>query len=198
MGNINVVLGPISDFADQAVLTPIELAVCVALFLFGRTRDAIVWSCVVAGGVFVICVLKLWCERCGIPSHRVLYSPSGHTFGGTLVYGGLLALFCRQKWVVLTGSIFLAVLFGATRIALGVHTIAETVVGGLVGLLGVGVLYALLKRSSSPPSLRVKAVTLMIVAALGFSLHGYRLGVEGWLQRTALVLGDHLACQSGI
>ncbi|NHN87576.1 phosphatase PAP2 family protein [Acetobacter sp. LMG 1627] len=187
-------LGTISDFADQAVVGPIEITVFLVLLLLGRTRDGLVWGAVMLSGSLTLCVLKLWFERCGVPVHRILYSPSGHTFGGTMVYGGLFALFCRRTWGVLTTALMLAVLFGASRILSGVHTAPEAVLGGIVGVTAVGLLHCLLGRARPQPSLYVMAVVLGCVVVLGGLLHGYRLGAEVWLEREALVLGDYLSC----
>lgn len=174
-------IGAFSDFADQGLLIPIECAVFVALLLMRQQRDALVWALVMTCGSGLLLLLKLWFERCGLTPHRILYSPSGHTMGGTMVYGGLLALFCRRYALFAIGTVLLAVGFGASRFFLGVHTAAEVTLGGLIG---IGAAFAL--RYAATPYMNGRrgavALTLAAVGAIAFALHGYRLGAEQWIQ----------------
>ncbi|NHN83593.1 phosphatase PAP2 family protein [Acetobacter musti] len=178
-------IGTFSDFADQSILIPVEILVFLSLTLSGRRRDATSWGLAMLAGSTLIVILKLWFERCGIPSHRVLYSPSGHSMGGTMVYGGLLALLCRRTWVFAAGTILLAVAFAWSRVALGVHTTCEVITGSVVGLAVVCLLrFALNGKDMAGPRMNVP-VTLALICAVAFGLHGYRLGAEAWIQTAA-------------
>ncbi|MCH4090405.1 phosphatase PAP2 family protein [Acetobacter sp.] len=188
-------IGAFSDFADQAVAGPVEISVFLILLLTGRKKDALAWAAVmVAASVFIL-LLKLWCERCGVPHQRILYSPSGHTMGGTLVYGGLLALMCRNGWIVLFGACALAVGFGLTRVLLQVHTVPEVIVGGMIGVGAVMVLHRLLGQRHYPFSPKIAFLSLMAVLITGFGLHGHRLGAEVWIEKISHILGGYLSCQ---
>ncbi|GBQ20431.1 PA-phosphatase-like phosphoesterase [Acetobacter estunensis NRIC 0472] len=192
------VIGAFSDLADQAVLIPAEVAVFLSLICIRRYRPAFVWAFVVCTASFVTFVLKLWFERCGLPAHRVLYSPSGHTMGGTLVYGGLLALFCQRKWVVTLGAVMLASAFAASRLYLHVHTPAEVVAGGSIGLLAVGAMRWLLDGQRVAVAPARLAMLLFVVGSLVVVCYGHRSGVEEWISRLARSsVMPHAACAKG-
>lgn len=188
-------IGALSDFADQAIAGPVEISVFLILLLAGRRKDALAWAAVMVVAPTLILLLKLWCERCGVPHQRILYSPSGHTMGGTLVYGGLLALLCRNGWVVFLGACVLAIGFGVTRVLLQVHTVPEVIVGGLIGVGAVMILHRLLGQSRNPLSPQTAFFSIAAALVIGFALHGYRLGAEAWIEKMSHILGEYLSCQ---
>lgn len=187
-------VGIFSDFADQAIILPLEIVVLLILVMDRRLRDAAVWAGIVVLGSVVMCLLKLWFERCGVPPHRVFYSPSGHTFGGTLVYGGVVSFFCRRRLSVLLWAICLAALFGGSRVILGLHTVPEAVSGGMIGIGAVLALYQ--GRKDRQTRLPWIPATFMLIAAvvLCVALHGYRLGAESWIESFSHRLGRRLYC----
>ncbi|NHO30964.1 phosphatase PAP2 family protein [Acetobacter fallax] len=187
-------IGTFTDFADQGVLIPVEILVFLSLFLSGRKRDATTWGLAMLSGSIVIVALKLWFERCGVPHHRIIYSPSGHSMGGTMVYGGLLALFCRRNLIFLVGTVLLAVAFAGSRVILGKHTVPEAIAGALVGLIVVFALRSALAGRKEPARSRAAVpVTLILVGLIGVGLHGDRLAAEAWIQVAAQrILGSVL------
>ncbi|GBR08179.1 phosphatase PAP2 family protein [Acetobacter oeni] len=189
-------IGTFTDFADQSILLPIEIVVFLSLSLSGRKRDAAAWGLAMLSGCVAIVCLKLWFERCGIPHHhRFLYSPSGHSMGGTMVYGGLLALFCRRTALFLAGTVALAVAFSASRVLLGAHTMPEVITGATVGFcVACALRFALGPRQTIGLRTHTTLITLALVCAIGFGLHGYRLGCEVWIQEAARRMLGSVLC----
>lgn len=188
-------IGAFSDFADQAVVGPVEIAIFLILILVGQRHDALVWGGIMAAASCLMLFLKLWCERCGIPHQRLIYSPSGHTMGGTMVYGGLLALLCRNGTIVVAGACALAIAFGASRVFLHVHTVTEAVVGALIGVGAVIILHRLLARHRNPLSPQAAFLSVAAALVIGCALHGYRLSAEVWIEKASHTLGRYLYCQ---
>ena len=117
-------------------------------------------------------------------------SPSGHTAAGTVVYAGLLALLAGRRLETRTGVALLAgaamaLLFGATRLAVGRHTLPEVLVGGAVGLTGALVL-ARLAGTRRPGAAAPRLAVVVAVALLAVvALHGHRLHAEPTLRAIA-------------
>ena len=111
----------------------------------GKRREAFAWCLAIAGTLGTMAVLKvLVFVAVGPEAGAGLGNPSGHTAAGIVVYAGLLALLGerfapRLNIALLAGPAF-GLLFGLTRIELQVHTLADVLVGGAVGLGGVLVL----------------------------------------------------------
>ncbi len=175
----------LTDFADQAVILPLSLA--VALLLAGHFwwRGAAAWVVCVGSTLALIGLGKLLLAACGpIDIADVLRSPSGHTGAATVVYGGVCGLAWRclrpTQWLApIITSLLIAGLIGISRVVLHTHSWAEVVVGGAVGLAGV---WALLSLAGRPPP-RLRLVRLVAVAALVAGLlHGTHLRAEADIQ----------------
>ncbi len=142
----------VTDLADQAVVLPLALLVGVALLSRGRggRRAAAGWALAVGGVLLSLLALKLWAGACsgagvagggGVLREAGLRSPSGHTAAGGIVYGGLLALALRRgAWGSALCCLGVAGVFGASRLALGVHTPADVAAGCAVAAAGGAVL----------------------------------------------------------
>ena len=171
----------ISDFADQAVMLPLTLAIGLTLLALGRDRAARAWTFAVLGTLAVMLVLKIGFLACA-PSwpDPALRSPSGHAAAAAAVYGGLAWLLgIRWAWLVALAA---TAMIGASRIALHVHSPAEVALGAAVGMLGALTFTALAgptpRRSQRWPLLAATALVL-----IGF--HGHRLGAEADIARFA-------------
>lgn len=180
-------LGFITDFADQAVILPLAVATAIVLAVAGWWRGAIVWSLAVGGTLLTLLLLKLATAACGnllpIPGLR---SPSGHTAAAGAVYGGLLAIVAerltgQRRWT-LACALGVAVVIGLSRLALGVHTVAEVVVGGAVGTSGA--LLLAWQGGLPPPSLRLVPLAALALAVM-VAFHGLHLPIESALRRDA-------------
>ncbi len=176
----------LTDFADLAVLLPLAICVGVGLAIAGWPRGALAWAAAIGTTLSLMLGLKLAFLGCG-SSHAL--SPSGHTAAGTVVYGGIAALWLR-RWLapwpaaLLAGSTMAAII-GMTRVALHAHIPIEVAIGAAVGLGGI----LLLLKGAGPRPARLR-VTWLIPATmiLAFLLHGMELQAEprlrafaGWL-----------------
>ncbi|MDE2007851.1 MAG: PA-phosphatase, partial [Rhodospirillales bacterium] len=79
----------LTDFADQAVVLPLWLAIGAVLALSGWRRGAAAWLIAVGATLAAVGIGKLAGISCGPPWLR---SPSGHTAAAGVVAGGLAVL----------------------------------------------------------------------------------------------------------
>lgn len=182
----------LTDFADQAVVLPLAAAIAITLLLLGWWRGAIGWIVAVPATLGMVLSLKIVFYACQATLPDLgIHSPSGHTASATVVYGSLLALFgkhgvghrVRHLSVVGAAAILLALLFGFSRVDLGVHTVPDVLVGGAVGTIGA-LLFVLL-AGQPPEGFRrwVLGAVALIVAVL---CHGRELQAEEAIQRMAI------------
>ena len=180
----------ISDFADLGLMLPLIGLVALVLLVLGRWCDAFAWCLAVVGTLGVMGILKILVFVMANPqSGDGLRNPSGHTASGTIVYAGLLALlggrFASRMFIALLAGLAFWLIFGFSRIALQVHTMADVLVGGAVGLGGV----VALVRLAGPHRIDTRIADMPIVAAVALTtvltFHGQRLFAEGKLQAIA-------------
>jgi undecaprenyl-diphosphatase len=155
----------LSIIGSPAVVTLIAIASCIALWLVGHPRRAILIAVTVAGGSLLMWVLKLAFHR-----HRpdpffnsrlpLSYSfPSGHAMLSFCLCLTAAALFSARRknllvritiwifWVSLSGAI------GYSRIYLGVHYPSDVLAGYLAALvwsLAVGSAYQKWRKLPPP------------------------------------------------
>ncbi len=178
----------LSDFADQAVILPLVLATALALWLGGWRRGACAWLLVCCATLGAVGLTKLAVFALGpFPAIPLLLSPSGHTASAGLVYGGLIGLLftgTRPRHLVVIAAA-LAAGIGLTRMALGLHTLADTLVGAAIGLAGAAVLE--LTAGPRPDRFpRLLPIGFAVAVLLGF--HGLRMPAEPWLRVVAQTL----------
>jgi membrane-associated phospholipid phosphatase len=185
----------ITDFADQALIMPLVLAVAMSLLLQGWQRGAGAWLLAVLMTFTVMLGLKLVFLACAASfGTSDLRTPSGHVAAATVVAGGLAALVLRQRATVLALAAGAAIVIGASRLVLGLHSLAEVVLGAVVGLGGAWALLVLAGRP--PPGLDVRRVAA-IATAVVVVFHGLHLPAEAHIRATAWRLAHILAvCQS--
>ena len=172
----------LTDFADQAVILPLVLAVAVALAVQGWRRGALVWLVVVAGVFFATLMFKVMFLACSPLFGPIdVHSPSGHVAAATVVTGGLAAMFTRRRASILPAAILAAVVIGISRLVLGMHSLPEVVVGAMIGLAGA---VALLRFAGTPPLIRVAPLVLVVVVVAGV-FHGLHLPAEAAIRHTA-------------
>lgn len=171
--------GFVTDFADQAVLLPVTVAVGIGFFFSGWRRGALAWSGGIAGTLALVLLLKIVCLACGFLMLDGLRSPSGHTAAAATVLGGFFGLIVRWRggsWraTVPIASGFAAII-GLSRLELAVHSPVEVVIAGIVGVLGA---IAVVVMAGPPPrTLRVRPIAAVAVAVL-LALQGFRLPAE--------------------
>jgi membrane-associated phospholipid phosphatase len=173
----------LTDFADQAVIIPLVLAIAVALAVLGWRRGAIVWLVVVAGTFLATLAFKLMFLACSSLFGPIdVHSPSGHVAAATVVTGGLAAMLSRRRTSILPAAVLAAIVIGVSRVVLGMHSLPEVVVGALIGLAGA---VALLRFAGPPPALRIAPLIAIIVVVAGL-FHGLHLPAEAAIRHTAL------------
>jgi membrane-associated phospholipid phosphatase len=185
----------ITDFADQAVILPLVLAIAIALWAEGWWRGAAAWALAVAGTFAVMLVLKLVFLACahslGTPD---IHTPSGHVAAATVVAGGLAALLLGRLATALPLAVLGATVIGVSRMMLGVHSLPEVLLGALVGLVGTTALLLLAGRL--PPSLNVRRIAVIAVAVV-VVFHGMHLPAEAHIRSTAFRVAKIFGvCQS--
>ena len=182
----------LTDFADQAVVLPLAVAISITLLLLGWWRGAIGWILAVPATLATVLSLKIIFYVChGVLPDFGLRSPSGHTASATVVYGGLLALFgrpgvgrrARHLSLIGLAALLLAVLFGYSRVDLGVHTIPDVLVGGAVGIVGA-ILFVLL--AGQPPEGFRRWILGAVALTVAVLCHGRELQAEETIQRMAI------------
>ena len=190
-------LGPmkfLTDFGDQAVVLPLAAAIAIMLLLGGWWRGAIGWIVAVPATLGIVLSLKIIFYAChaSLPNWGI-HSPSGHTASATVVYGGLLALLgehsrggartIRHLLLLALAAVLLALLFGFSRVDLGVHTVPDVLVGGAVGIAGA-ILFVTL--AGQPPRGFRRWVLGAVVLVTAMLFHGRELHAEETIQRIAI------------
>ena len=172
----------LTDFADEAVVLPLVLVAGLVLLALGWRRGAGAWAVSVAGLLLTMLVAKLAAIACGPPG---LHSPSGHTAMAALLGGGIAVLARRRRrpWAVWLAALAAAGVIGLTRLALGMHSLAEVLVGGAAGVAAAALLERLAGVRPAGLRLRWLAVAAVVVVSL---LHGERLPVEARIRAAAL------------
>jgi membrane-associated phospholipid phosphatase len=173
----------LTDFADQAVILPLVIAVAIALAVQGWRRGAMVWLAVVAATLLATLAFKLMFLSCSpLFGPMDVHSPSGHVAAATVVCGGLAAMLTRRPANILPAAFLAAVVIGISRLVLGMHSLPEVVVGALIGLLGAA---ALLRFAGPPPRLKIAPLLAVVVIMAAF-FHGLHLPAEAAIRHTAL------------
>ena len=173
----------LTNLADQAVVLPAFLAITLTLLATERQPGGAAWILGVAGTLGAVFALKVAAETFPDAFHGWnLRSPSGHVASGAVLYGGLAVLLFPQRGLALLFAAAVALLMAGTRLSLGVHTVADVVAGGAIGLAGVLLIAARVPSAPRPESRLVLPAVLLAVVGL---MHGQRLAVEGLVLRVA-------------
>jgi len=177
----------LTDFADQAVILPLVMAIAVTLFLQWR-RGAIAWIVVTGGTFATMLILKLGFLAC---SQGYLRTPSGHVAAATVVAGGLAMLLMRWRHSVLPLALLAAIVIGVSRIVLGAHSLIEVNVGATVGLIGAGALLWI--AGPVPDGLKVNRIAIVAIIVISL-MHGLRLPAEARIKSLAQHVQVVLGC----
>ena len=189
----------VTDFADQAVVLPLAVAAAILLAVGGWRRGALAWLLVMSGVLGSLMVMKLVASACGhLLPVAGFHSPSGHTASAAMVYGGLPAIVLRRfsgraRWALLL-ALAAAACIGASRLLLHVHTVAEVLTGGAVGVSGAALLSWLAGRRPPELGFRQMAIAGLLIIVL---LHGFRLPAEAAIQRISFRIWPLSQCVAG-
>jgi membrane-associated phospholipid phosphatase len=169
----------LTDFADQAVILPVALAIGLALLAQDWWRGAFAWGVTIIGTFAVMLILKLLLIPCG---GTAIHTPSGHVAAATVVTGGLAAMLRRRRGLVLPVALVAAIVIGASRLLLEAHTWPEVVVGALVGIAGAELMPRL--AGETPPGIRLRPL-LLIAVFVAFVFHGLHMPAEAEIHSAA-------------
>ena len=135
----------VTDFGDQAVVLPLAVGIALIFALSGWRRGALAWTAAIGATLALVLLLKLRFVACDLfsPAARP-GNPSGHTAAAVAVYGGIVWIVIRSTWhnkrwgltCTVAIAVFLAVVIGTSRLILDFHSMAEVVVGGMIGVGG--------------------------------------------------------------
>lgn len=190
----------VTDFGDPAVVLPLAIGIASMFALAGWWRGAAAWTTSIGGVLALVLFLKLRffaCDHLLLDDH--VKNPSGHTAAAAAIYGGLVTIVARsiwdiRRWVYLcTVAITLpfAIVIGASRLILDLHSIAEVIAGGAIGIGGALLFVAL----AGPPPSAVRMPRVVIVGLLAIAvLHGLRMPAEAAIHSIATTLGPFWAC----
>ena len=186
----------LTNFGDQALVLPLAVTIAITLLLLGWWRGALAWAIAVPATLAIILSLKIIVYACHAELPQIgVRSPSGHTASATVVYGGLLALLGRRGTaetmrrlgqhllLIALAALFLAALFGFSRVDLGVHTVPDVLVGGLVGVLGAVLMVLLAGR---PPTNFRRWILGGVVVVVVVLVHGRTLNAEEAIRHFAI------------
>lgn len=172
----------LTDFADQAVVLPVVVAIAVALVAQGWRRGAVAWVVVVVATFAVMLALKLVFLACWPVFWPMdVRSPSGHVAAASVVAGGMALLLLRRHLGILPVAALAGVVIGISRLILHVHSLPEVVLGAAAGLAGTAVLVRL-----AGPVPRLQAKPLIAAALLtAFVFHGLHMPAEAEIRFAA-------------
>lgn len=183
-------MGFLTDFADQAVVLPLLATITVTLGWLGWWRGSFAWLAAGGGTLIIVLILKLAFIACGgLLPEMDIHSPSGHTAAAAVVTGGFVTLGGKRAGVRAGIAMLVAVggaaVFGMSRLALGLHTLPEVVLGGFIGIFGALLLTWL--AGPIPERLRTRRLiwTLLTVALL---FHGFHLRAEAKILHAAAII----------
>ncbi len=179
-----------TQLGDQGVILPFVVSVAFVLVAAGARHEALYWCAAIFAALFGSLLAKIVFIPCGhlLPGLDIK-SPSGHTAASVAAYGGFAVLWAKLSGAgsSVTSCGMRALLVGATaagvigiaisRFVLGMHTMPEVLLGGLIGLAAP----AILLRAEPPanePKPRPAPWLLLLPVALAILLHGASLPVE--------------------
>ena len=183
----------LTDFADQAVVIPLVIAVAIMLAVQGWRRGAVTWLIVFALTSFATLVFKVMFLACSsVFGPTDLHSPSGHVAAATVVTGGLAVMLTGRRVSIIPAAMLAAAVIGLSRLVLGAHSVPEVVVGALIGLAGAA---ALMRFAGPPPRLNLGPLIAVIVAVAAL-FHGFHLPAEAAIRHTAFRAAQYIpACR---
>lgn len=187
-----------TDFGDQAVILPSVLVIFICLVLSDK-KQALAWLGGVGFFLFIVMIGKMSAHACGHYLPFNLQSPSGHTASTALVYGALIGYLIRDKTLYRTFliSVFIAILFGLSRLYLGVHTVADVVVGGIIGTIGATVIRLIQIRLGDSCGIPLRdgvKITLML-GVVFIGLHGIHFNAENKIHGYSRIIWPMSLCQ---
>lgn len=184
----------LTDFADQGVTLPVLALILLTFALLGWPRGALAWVCVLGTALGLVLLLKLGLRACGSEVPAWLPgNPSGHVASATAIYGGLAAIALGRGRAALLPALLIAVVVAATRVGLGVHTVADVIAGALIGLAAA----LALGRLAGPRPAGRRWLAPLVALTVAAVLHGTHLDAEAAIRALAARLSPAITACTG-
>lgn len=186
----------VTHFGDLAVLLPLIVVVAVWLLVVRGVRPALWWLGAVAFCTGGTAFLKLFFYAC--PPLDDLRSPSGHTSLSTLIYGTLTAAVVIeargwQRLLAAGAGALLVLSVAVSRIVLDAHSVAEVVLGLVIGSASLALFLTPYAREHTVP-LPVRWLVIS-VAVFMILLNGRELRAEDFLHALGVYLNVAQFCR---
>jgi membrane-associated phospholipid phosphatase len=172
----------VTDFGDTAVTLPLA-ALAFAFLLFSRqSRAAWLLAFTLAACGIGIALAKLALQSCAQPLLQTdVINPSGHAAVSTAVYGALAMLFAyspssERRWVPAACASFLIGGIAVSRVVLDDHSMAEVIVGLIIGLAALTFFCGAL--AARPGIILRRGWLTLGVAGVIAVMHGSRWPIE--------------------
>jgi membrane-associated phospholipid phosphatase len=188
----------VTKFGDSGFLLPASVCLCVGLFAAGARHNAVAFAYAWAACIGATTLAKILLMACGRDwISASIHSPSGHASLSAMFFL-TLGFISRGEQNHVRGRgfavlcIVLVGLIAVSRVFLGAHTAAETLVGVVIGLTSFGAFW----RYSGPAAPIPARVLLFGLAplVLAYAASGAHLHLEGPLERIAAWLARYLNC----
>lgn len=186
-----IILQYITDFGDSAVMAAITLAGIIYLISCKNYRAASVIFLSLLLASFGIGLLKILFMS--YIKNSFIRSPSGHVALSTAVLGIYTMIIAGQaekklhRIIGVSFVIALLIAIAASRTLLGYHNIYEVIIGFFVGYL-VFICAGLFYLRAEEPAKINKGKLILIIIAIAFLTHGFRLPAEKMIEKLAIEL----------
>lgn len=162
----------VTRLGEAQVVLPLTFLVAVRCALSPETRaDALRWIALLGMAALVTTASKVAFIGWGIGSAALNFTGiSGHTMFAAAVYPPLFSAMAsgrssRAQRLAIAAGCMVALLVGASRFALGTHSVSEILAGWLVG----GLVSCAVLASGTPVPVQLRA-TMLVTAALWLTL----------------------------
>ncbi|WP_295452937.1 phosphatase PAP2 family protein [uncultured Thiodictyon sp.] len=183
----------VGHLGAAGLMLPLLLIVCACLWQTGQRAVAGRWLLLLAAGAALVLMTKLVFMVWGMGSVALDFTGiSGHTTLATAILPVWLAWLPgrwggrRVQWVALLIGLGIGALVGWSRIAVGAHSVSESVAGWLLGAAIATAAFHWFDQRVSPPLL-ARGAGLMLLLALS-PIAANWLPTEQWERRIAQAL----------
>lgn len=184
-----------SILASMSVMGPAGVAIGIWLAVGGFWRLAINWALLFGAGMALVVITKLVFMGWGIGIEAWQFTGfSGHAMRSAAVlpvafYVGLINVRRDWRWAGVAVGVALALLMGYSRIAIGVHSVSEVVLGSMLGL-AVAAAFIWSARESGRFTVS-RSLVLASLCLLAFTPRVEQVPTEALIGQAALHLSGH-------
>jgi membrane-associated phospholipid phosphatase len=187
VGTIESLLEAITAFGDPGFILAASLGLAAALIAAGDRRTAVALLVAIATSATIIAAAKIGFMAFGAPH---LHSPSGHAAIATTFFFSLGATLLKTRAPARAGAAacgIFALIIAASRVLIGVHSVAEAAIGVAIGFSAF-----VLFHNLAAPRTAVGQGPLVVCFATAICLHaavGESISFEEPLEHVAAALG---------